>query len=102
MWHCIVMHLNRLHHQLHLLQIRGQLLLGALNRVGHMIHKCLHACQCLRLSLIFLQGFLYPCNNIADHFGVVNFRVFNGDIGRLSQLSMRHPKKMFETNPRLL
>ena len=33
---------------------------------------------------------------------MVHSRIFNDDIGRLSQLSVRGPKKLFETNPRLL
>ena len=92
MWHCIVMHLHRLHHRLHLLQLFGQLLLDALHRISHMIHRRLHACQCLHLSLLLLQVFLYPYNNIADHVCVVHSRVLNGNIVRLSQLSVRHPK----------
>ena len=80
----------------------GQLLLGALHHAGHMIHRCLHARWCLRLSLIFLQGFLYPCNEITDHVGVMHSRVFNGEIGRISQLSVRHTNKLLKTNPRLM
>ena len=37
-----------------------------------------------------------------EHVGVVHPRVFDGEIGRLSQLSVRRLEKLFETNPRLL
>ena len=53
------MHLHRLHRRLHFLQLFVQLLMGALHRVGHMIHRRLHARRCLCLSLLLLQGFLY-------------------------------------------
>ena len=47
-------------------------------------------------------GFLYPCDKITQYVGMMHTCVFNGDIRRLSQLSVRCPKKSFEPHPRLL
>ena len=33
---------------------------------------------------------------------MINARIFNGEIRRLSQLSIRRPEKLFETIPRFL
>ena len=92
MWHCILIHLCGFHHQLHFLQLCGQLLLSVLHRVGHMIHRRLHDRRSLHLRLVFVQGFVYPCNDIAHHVGMMHTHVFNGEIVRLSQLSARCPK----------
>ena len=86
------MYLHGLHHRLHSLQLCEQLLLGAFHRVGHMIHRRMNAYWCLSLSFLLLQVFLYFCNNITDHVGMMHAHVFNGEIGRLCQLSVRRPE----------
>ena len=99
---CSIFHLHILHHRLRFLQLCGQLLLGVLHRTDDMIHRRLQYCQSLLLYLVLLQGFMYPCNNIAHHVVIMHTCVFNGEIKRLYQLSVRHPKKLFELHPRLL
>ena len=73
-----------LHHHLYLLKLCGQLFLGVLHRVGHMIYQIWHNRWGLRLGLLLLQSLQYPCNDIAHHVGMVHTRVFNGEVRRLS------------------
>ena len=80
----------------------GQLLLGVLHRVVHMIYRRLQDFRSLRLYLILLQVFLYPCDNIAHRVGMMHTDIFNGEIRILSLLLVVFPEKLFEPHPRLL
>ena len=51
--HCIILHLNFLHHRLHFIYMCGELLLGVLHRVGHMIYRCLQDRWILHLEFLF-------------------------------------------------
>ena len=101
MWYCIVIHINGLNHRLYLLQLCGQLLLVVLHRVVHMIHRRLHNFCSLHLSLVFLQRLLYPCNDIAHHFGMMHTRVstVRSDV---SLSSLWDGQKLSKLHPRLL
>ena len=93
---CKILHLHYLHHFLHFLQLCDQLFLGILCCVGHMIYQRWHNCWGICLGLLLLQIFLYPCDDIAHHVGMMHTGVFNGEVRRLSHLSVSCPKKKFE------
>ena len=71
------------------MQLFGKLLLGVLHLIGHMIYMCLHDRWSLCLDFLLLKGCLWPYNNIVHHVGMMRICAFNGDIRRLSQLSVR-------------
>ena len=80
----------------------GQLFLGVVHRVGHMINWCFNERLILHQGLLLLYDFLKPCNHIAHHVCVVHARVFHSEVVVFLDFSVCCPKKLFEPNPHSL
>ena len=84
LWCCSILHLHFLHqclqHCLHLLQVRGQLLLSALHRVCHTINWFWNYCWVICQDLLLIQEFLLYCNHIVHHVRLVHSGVFNSEV----------------------